>query len=180
MWSQKKQPALFESIRGVSQRGWHFLNLFFFKQRLTACKLEIYQVALSKTHQLSTEFGPFLVDVVVFYQFVLISTPFCDSPELSVMLSARRKDPENEPIWRTECIINGAVISSTKGVTTSCLFLVARNKALNSKFQSIGKPSMHLSSEITNEKHCLCGDRPSNGESLSSYHAFLMASMCAI
>lgn len=50
-------------------------SLFFFLQRLTACKLEAYQVALSKTHQLSMEFGPFLVDVVLFYQFSLISAP---------------------------------------------------------------------------------------------------------
>lgn len=34
MWSQKSQPALSESIRPVSWEGWHFINTFFFLQRL--------------------------------------------------------------------------------------------------------------------------------------------------
>lgn len=31
MWSQKSQPALPESIRGMSLEGWHFLNNVFYK-----------------------------------------------------------------------------------------------------------------------------------------------------
>ena len=39
---RKHQPALPESVRGISQKRWHFLNDFF-PRRLTACELETYQ-----------------------------------------------------------------------------------------------------------------------------------------
>lgn len=74
---EKSQPVLSASIRAVSQKGWHFLSefFFFFLQRRTACELEAYHIALSNVHQLNMQFGTFMVKVIMFYQFCLVSAP---------------------------------------------------------------------------------------------------------